>query len=141
LSPKNRIFLIIASKLHSIGSTLNFYKSNDNTFDFILNGLNYEFLHTSRVTVAHIIKFSKKTLPKQKDIAEYESLLPPLEELQWLSFMISLNLCLNQDYSRLKYEYILKNNTLIIKADEISYLVQSSLDKLELPSHLELQLF
>lgn len=141
LSSKNRIFLIIASKLHSIGSTLNFYKSNDNTFDFILNGLNYEFLHSSRVTVAHIIKFSKKTLPKHKDIVEYEALLPTLEELQWLSFMISLNLCLNQDYSRLKYEYILKNNTLIIKADEISYLVQSTLDKIELPSNLELQLF
>lgn len=141
LSPKNRIFLIIASKLHSIGSTLNFYKSNDNTFDFILNGLNYEFLHTSRVTVAHIIKFSKKTLPKQKDIDAFEELLPSLEDLQWLSFMISLNLCLNQDYSRVKYEYILKNNTLIIKADEISYLVQSTLDKIELPSNLELQLF
>lgn len=141
LSIKNRTFLIIASKLHSIGSTLNFYKSNDNTFDFILNGLNYEFLHTSRVTVAHIIKFSKKTLPKQKDIAFFENLLPSLEELQWLSFMISLNLCLNQDYSRVKYDYILKNNILIIKADEISYLVQSSLDKLELPNNLELQLF
>ncbi len=80
-------------------------------------------------------------MPKHKDIVEYEALLPTLEELQWLSFMISLNLCLNQDYSRLKYEYILKNNTLIIKADEISYLVQSTLDKIELPSNLELQLF
>lgn len=141
LSQKSRTFLVIASKLHSIGSTLNFYKSNDNTFDFILNGLNYDFLHTSRVTVAHIIKFSKKTLPKYRDIAAYEELLPPLEDLQWLSFMISLNLCLNQDYSRNKYEYILKNNTLIIKADEISYLVQSTLDKIELPDNLELQLF
>jgi len=141
LDRKYRTFLVIASKLHSIGSTLNFYKANDNTFDFILNGLNYDFLHTSRVTIAHIIKFSKKTLPKYKDIMVFEKLLPSLEELQWLSFMMSLNLCLNQDYSRTKYDYILKNNTLIIKADEISYLVQSTLDKIELPNNLELQLF
>lgn len=141
LDRKYRTFLVIASKLHSIGSTLNFYKANDNTFDFILNGLNYDFLHTSRVTIAHIIKFSKKTLPKYKDIMAFEELLPSLEELQWLSFMMSLNLCLNQDYSREKYDYILKNNTLIIKADEISYLVQSTLDKIELPSNLELQIF
>jgi exopolyphosphatase / guanosine-5'-triphosphate,3'-diphosphate pyrophosphatase len=141
LDLKYRTFLVIASKLHSIGSTLNFYKANDNTFDFILNGLNYDFLHTSRVTIAHIIKFSKKTLPKYKDIVAFEALLPSLEELQWLSFMISLNLCLNQDYSRVKYEYILKNNSLIIKADEISYLVQSTLDKIELPNNLELKLF
>ena len=141
LESKYRTFLVIASKLHSIGSTLNFYKANDNTFDFILNGLNYDFLHTSRVTIAHIIKFSKKTLPKAKDMVAFEELLPSLEELQWLSFMISLNLSLNQDYSRTKYEYILKNNSLVIKADEISYLVQSTLDKIELPSNLELQLF
>ncbi|MFA7092868.1 MAG: Ppx/GppA phosphatase family protein [Arcobacteraceae bacterium] len=141
LDRKYRTFLVIASKLHSIGSTLNFYKANDNTFDFILNGLNYDFLHTSRVTIAHIIKFSKKTLPKYKDIMAFEKLLLSLEELQWLSFMMSLNLCLNQDYSRTKYDYILKNNTLIIKADEISYLVQSTLDKIELPNNLELQLF
>lgn len=141
LESKYRTFLVIASKLHSIGSTLNFYKANDNTFDFILNGLNYDFLHTSRVTIAHIIKFSKKTLPKAKDMVAFEELLPSLEELQWLSFMISLNLSLNQDYSRTKYEYILKNNCLVIKADEISYLVQSTLDKIELPSNLELQLF
>lgn len=141
LDAKYRTFLVIASKLHSIGSTLNFYKANDNTFDFILNGLNYDFLHTSRVTIAYMIKFSKKTLPKAKDIVAFEELLPSLEELQWLSFMISLNLSLNQDYSRTKYEYILKNNSLVIKADEISYLVQSTLDKIELPSNLELQLF
>ena len=43
LDNKYRGLLVIASKLHSIGSTLNFYKSNDNAFDFILNGLNYDF--------------------------------------------------------------------------------------------------
>jgi len=139
LNEKQRIFLVIASKLHSIGSTLNFYKFNDNTFDFILNGLSYDFLHTSRVTVAHIIKFSKKTLPKEKDIEHYKELLPSLEELQWLSFMISLNLCLNHDYSRTSYEYLLKNNTLVIKADEISYLVQSTLDKIEIPHNLQIE--
>ena len=57
LDSKYRSLFVIASKLHSIGSTLNFYKSNDNAFDFILNGLNYDFLHTSRVLVAHTIKF------------------------------------------------------------------------------------
>lgn len=140
LDDKFKNFLIIASKLHSIGNTINFYKSNDNTFDFILNGLSYDFLHTSRVIVAHIIKFSKKTLPKQRDIADFEQLLPCIEDLQWLSFMISLNLNLNQDYARTQYEYVLNSNVLIVKADEISYLVQSTTDKIELPTNLELKL-
>ncbi|WP_419769412.1 MAG: Ppx/GppA family phosphatase [Candidatus Marinarcus sp.] len=140
LEDKYRTLFVIASKLHSIGSTLNFYKSNDNTFDFILNGLNYDFLHTSRVTVAHIIKFSKKTLPKYKDILAFEELLPPLEDLQWLSFMISLNLNLNQDFSRTHYAYTLEENVLSIQADEISYLIKSTTDKIELPQNLELKI-
>ena len=99
LDDKFRTLLVIASKLHSIGSTLNFYKSNDNAFDFILNGLNYDFLHTSRVVVAHTIKFSKKSLPSKSDILKYQVLLPSLEVMQWMSFMISLNITRNQDLS------------------------------------------
>jgi exopolyphosphatase/guanosine-5'-triphosphate,3'-diphosphate pyrophosphatase len=140
LDEKYKNLFVIASKLHSIGSVLNFYKSNDNTFDFIINGLNYDFLHTSRVIVAHIIKFSKKSLPQYKDILAYESLLPSLEELQWLSFMISLNLSLNQDYSCTSYEYDLCENILHIKADEISYLVQSSCEKIETPQNLQIKI-
>jgi exopolyphosphatase/guanosine-5'-triphosphate,3'-diphosphate pyrophosphatase len=139
LDEKYKKLFVIASKLHSIGSVLNFYKSNDNTFDFIINGLNYDFLHTSRVIVAHIIKFSKKSLPQYKDILAHESLLPSLEELQWLSFMISLNLSLNQDYACTLYDYELQDNALCIKADKISYLVKSCCEKIETPQNLQIK--
>ena len=59
LDDKFQELLVVSSKLHSVGSSLNFYKKNDNAFEFILNGLNYDFQHTSRVIVAHTIKFSK----------------------------------------------------------------------------------
>ncbi len=136
LDNKFRTLLVIASKLHSIGSTLNFYKSNDNAFDFILNGLNYDFLHTSRVVVAHTIKFSKKSLPSKCDILKYQDLLPSLEVMQWMSFMISLNIAINQDLSRPKVEYVLSNNTLEIDLSNKSFLIQSNIDKLESPEDL-----
>ena len=136
LDNKFRTLLVIASKLHSIGSTLNFYKSNDNAFDFILNGLNYDFLHTSRVVVAHTIKFSKKSLPSKNDILKYQDLLPSLEVMQWMSFMISLNIAINQDLSRPKVEYVLNNNTLEIDLSNKSFLIQSNIDKLESPEDL-----
>ena len=136
LDDKFRTLLVIASKLHSIGSTLNFYKSNDNAFDFILNGLNYDFLHTSRVVVAHTIKFSKKSLPSKNDILKYQDLLPSLEVMQWMSFMISLNIAINQDLSRPKVEYVLSNNTLEIDLSNKSFLIQSNIDKLESPEDL-----
>jgi exopolyphosphatase / guanosine-5'-triphosphate,3'-diphosphate pyrophosphatase len=140
LDNKFRTLLVIASKLHSIGSTLNFYKSNDNAFDFILNGLNYDFLHTSRVVVAHTIKFSKKSLPSKNDILKYEDLLPSLEVMQWMSFMISLNIAINQDLSRPKVEYVLNNNTLEIDLSNKSFLIQSNIDKLESPEELNIKI-
>ena len=136
LDDKFRTLLVIASKLHSIGSTLNFYKSNDNAFDFILNGLNYDFLHKSRVVVAHTIKFSKKSLPSKSDILKYQELLPSLEVMQWMSFMISLNIAINQDLSRPKVEYVLNNNTLEIDLSNKSFLIQSNIEKLESPEDL-----
>ena len=138
LENKFGTLFVIASKLHSIGVTLNFYKSNDNAFDFILNGLNYDFLHTSRVIVAHTIKFSKKSLPSKNEIEEYKELLPSLEVMQWMSFMISLNIAINQDLSRPKVEYVLNNNTLEINLSNKSFLIESNIDKLETPEYLSI---
>lgn len=140
LDNKYRGLLVIASKLHSIGSTLNFYKSNDNAFDFILNGLNYDFLHTSRVVVAYTIKFSKKSLPTKSDILDYEELLPSLRVMQWMSFMISLNFAVNQDFSRPKVEYFLDDETLEISLPNKSFLIESNIDKLETPEDLTIKI-
>jgi exopolyphosphatase/guanosine-5'-triphosphate,3'-diphosphate pyrophosphatase len=140
LDDKFKTLLVVASKLHSIGSTLNFYKSNDNTFEFILNGLNYNFLHSSRVTIAHTIKFSKKSLPSKKDILEYEELLPSLETMKWLSFMISLNITINQYFSRPKVEYTLNEDTLNIDLLNNTFMIRSNIEKLELPNNLEIKL-
>ena len=140
LDNKYRGLLVVASKLHSIGSTLNFYKSNDNAFDFILNGLNYDFLHTSRVVVAYTIKFSKKSLPTKSDILDYEELLPSLRVMQWMSFMISLNFAVNQDFSRPKVEYFLDDETLEISLPNKSFLIESNIDKLETPEDLTIKI-
>jgi len=140
LEDKYRTLLVVASKLHSIGSTLNFYKSNDNAFDYILNGLNYDFLHTSRVVTAHTIKFSKKSLPSKKDLALYEELLPKLEVMQWMSFMISLNIAVNQDLSRPKVVYTFENDLLKIDLSNKTFLIESNIEKLELPKELNIEL-
>src|SRR5574344_397617 len=140
LDDKFKELLVVSSKLHSVGSSLNFYKKNDNAFEFILNGLNYDFQHTSRVIVAHTIKFSKKSLPKQSDIEEYKELLPNLETMQWLSFMIALNIAVNTDFSCPKVNYILDDDILRLKLPNRSFLINSYIEKLELPKDLSLEI-
>ncbi|WP_418186067.1 Ppx/GppA family phosphatase [Aliarcobacter vitoriensis] len=140
LDEKFKTLLVVSSKLHSIGTTINFYKSNDNAFDFILSGLNYDFLHTSRVIVAYTLKFSKKSLPKAIDLEEYKELLPCLEDMQWMSFMIALNLAVNQDFSRPQVEYSLENNVLKMTLPNKSFLIKSYIEKLETPNNLSLEI-
>ena len=45
----------------------------------------------------------------QLRIDKYNELLPCFETMQWLSFMISLNLTINQDFSNPKVKYKLKD--------------------------------
>ncbi len=130
--------LVVASKLHSVGTTLNFYKYSENSFDFILNGLNYGFSHQDKVLIAHMIKFSTNDLPDGDDLYEYKELLPDTWIVQWLSFMLSLNVALNSDYGRRKYYYTLERNELTISDSDIPYFIRENIDKLEVPIGLKL---
>ena len=71
--------------------------------------------------VAHTIKFSKKSLPTKAEILKYEELLPSLNVMQWMSFMISLNIAINQDLSRPKVSYELQCDVLKIELSNNSF--------------------
>ena len=90
--------------------------------------------------VAHTIKFSKKSLPSRSEISQYEELLPSLRVMQWMSFMISLNLAVNQDFSRPKVEYRLEDEELTIILPNRSFLIESNIDKLESPEDLVIKI-
>lgn len=140
LDEKYRSMLVIASKLHSIGVTLNFYQYSDHAFNFILNGLNYGVSHEDRALIAHIIKYSKKSIPDKEDIEEFNLLLPELETVQWLSFMITLNLRLNVDFNNKRFEYILDGRKLTIKTDEHIYLTHAACEKVVSPIEMEIEI-
>ena len=128
--------LVLSSKLYLVGLSLNFDKNENHSFWYILNGLNYGFSHKDRLLIAILTKFTKKTLPKRKDYQEFEELLPNLSIIEWLSFMMSLNISLNSEFSKEKYEYILENNILTIKSKKEQYLVNRALSKIEAPTDL-----
>ncbi len=141
LDNKFKTLFIIASKLNSLGSKLNFYKSNDNTFNFILSGLHYNFSHEDRITIAYMIKFSKRTLPLKKELELYKELLPSLEDMQFLSFMISLNLSLNKDLSYPNMKLNIKNDEIIeIKLGKHIYLIENELKKLQTPKNYQIKI-
>jgi exopolyphosphatase/guanosine-5'-triphosphate,3'-diphosphate pyrophosphatase len=140
LDEKYKKILITASKLQQIGLALDFYKNTQNSSEFVLNGLQYGFSHQSRVLISTIIKFSKKSLPKDTDLVTFKNLLPKLEILQWLSFMISLNIALNSEYSKVQYEYKLEDEVLKIKSNQDLYIVKKAVKKIETPKNISVVL-
>ena len=140
LDIKYRTLLVIISKLQLVGLSLDFYKSAENNFWFILNGLNYIFTHEEKLLISIVSKFTTKALPKKDDIKKYKDLLPDIQIVQWLNFMMSLNMILNTEYLKVQYEYSLDNDTLNIKSNIDNYLIQDTISKLEAPSNLKVKL-
>ena len=136
LDEKYRSILVIASKLEQIGISLDFDKNEDHAFWYILNGLSYGFTHQDKILIATIAKFTKKSLPKQKDIEEFKSLLPDLEIVRWLNYMMTLNLSLNSEYTKTKYQYTLDENHLKITSQNSQYLVKKGLENIKAPTNL-----
>ena len=62
--------------------------------------------------------------------------------MKWLSFMISLNIITNQDLSRPKIDYFLdeENNTLKLELENKTFLINSNIEKLELPKEFNLEI-
>lgn len=54
--------------------------------------------------------------------------------------MISLNIAVNQDFSRPNVDYSLKDNLLEINLPNKSFLIESNIDKLETPENLEIKI-
>ena len=140
LDLKYRSILVIASKLQLIGISLNFDKNEDHAFRYILNGLDYNFTHKDKTLIAILSKFTKKSLPKEKNISNFKELLPDIKIVQWLNFMMTLNISLNSEFSKTKFEYELNNNNLNIKSNQKQYLVDKALQKIKAPVEMKLVL-
>jgi len=139
LDEKYRSILVIASKLEQIGISLNFDRNEDHSFWYILNGLTYGFTHEDKMLIATIARFTKKSLPKKKNIQKFKTLLPDIKVVRWLNFMMTLNISLNSEFSKKKYEYVLEDNRLIIESFNKQYIVNRELEKIKAPIDLVLE--
>lgn len=125
-----------ATKLSKIGNRLNFYNALKASSYFILNNLSYGFSHQDRALISKLIEFSENKLPKEEDLLEFKDLLPEVETIKWLSFILSLAQNININFSNPKIELEIINNSLIIKSNENVYLAKEAIKNLQKPISL-----
>jgi exopolyphosphatase/guanosine-5'-triphosphate,3'-diphosphate pyrophosphatase len=126
--------LKVAAKLYNVGRSLSFYQEHLHSFYFIINNLNYNFSHQERVLIAILVKYHTKKLPSFEDVKAYEVLLPKIEIVNWLSFIISLAKCLNANFSNSKLDFCYENHTLKIKSSQKLTLAKECIKKLVKPA-------
>ncbi len=134
INPTYKQELKVAAKLHGIGRALSFYQEHLHSFYFIINNLNYNFSHKQRVLIALLVKYHTKKLPSFRDVKAYEVLLPKVEIVNWLSFIISFANSLNANLSNTKFEFSYKNHTLTIKSPQKHYIAKEYIKKLVKPA-------
>jgi len=134
INPDYKEELKIAAKLYNIGRSLSFYQEHLHSFYFIINNLNYGFSHKQRILIAILVKYHTKKLPSFEDIKAYESLLPKVEIVNWLSFIISLAKCLNSNFSNANLKFNYENHTLTIKSPQKLFLAKECIKKLVKPA-------
>ncbi len=134
INPEYKKELRVAAKLYNIGRSLSFYQEHLHSFYFITNNLNYNFSHQQRILIALLVKYHTKKLPSFEDVKAYEMLLPKIEIVNWLSFIISLAKCLNANFSNIELEFNYENHTLTIKSSQKLFLAKECIKKLVKPA-------
>lgn len=126
--------LCVAAQIYSVGIKLGFYQNQLHGFYFILNNLNYGFSHEEKITIAMLVKFHANKLPTQSEMSPYEMLLPDLNTLTWLSFLLSLAKAINADLSRVKITCDYQNHTLSIESENSLFLAKEQIKQLIKPA-------
>jgi len=138
LDQKYKNLLVIAAKLSSIGTKVNFFSNNQIAYNMILESLNYGISHKDKVLIALTVKYQGKKLLSKKDLKFYSSLLPDEKVLNTLSFILALTKCLTKNMQKQKFDFILEDKILKILTQNRLYLTEECLNKIENPFEIKL---
>ncbi len=126
--------LKMASKLLLIFKRLNIYSNSDMSFGFLVENLNFALSHSQKILIALILKYTYQKNIDIKEIKKYKKLLPCVETIEWLSFILSLTVCINRDKKIKKIEVEYQNNLLTIVSENKMFLSHECVKKLKKPA-------
>ena len=122
-----------ALRLSNIGKTLTIYKSHQHAFYIAMQELNYGFTHKEILLISLLLRMHGKELLHKPLFQSFEHLLPPKQELLWLSFIYTLSVFLHEASNDAKIRFRYKERTLRIISDKPLYLAKEKIKTLEKP--------
>jgi len=122
-----------ALKLSNIGKTLTIYRSHQHAFYIAMQELNYGFTHKEILLISLLLRMHGKELLHKPLFQSFASMLPPKQDLLWLSFIYTLSIFLHEASNDAKISFSYSNQTLHIFSDKPLYLAKEKIRSLEKP--------
>ncbi|MDD5373642.1 MAG: Ppx/GppA phosphatase family protein [Sulfurimonas sp.] len=128
-----RYELAIAAKLYISGSSIHYYSHNRHSYYLIEDALEFGFTHKQIILIATLARYAKRKLPSSAHIDKFRNLLPAVDQLNSLSYLLSLGVALLSHQPRnIDFTLSFEKGELKIESKNSLYLAKESIEKLEL---------
>lgn len=125
--------LSVAAKLCMSGNNIHYYSHNKNSYNLIKDALEFGFTHKQIILTATLTRYAKRKLPSQSHIQKFKELLPDSEQLDALSFLLSLAVALLSHYPRnIDFTLSFEESELKVYSKNSLYLAKESIKKLDM---------
>ncbi len=137
---KYKEVLLMASKLLLITRRLNIYSNSDMSFGFLVENLNFSLSHEEKILIALILKYAHKNDINEKEIKKFKELLPSAQVVEWLSFILSLTVCINKNKKIQKIDIEFDENELHVICESKMFLASQCIKKLRKPASFTIKI-
>ncbi len=134
-----REIIMMSSKLLLITRRLNIYSNSDMSFGFLVENLNFSLSHEQKIVIALILKYAHQNNTNEKEIKKFKELAPSIEVIKWLSFILSLTVCINKNKKIQKIEILFDESELSVKTESKMFLASQCIKKIKKPASFTLR--
>jgi len=125
--------LLTAAKLVLIFNRLNIYSNSDYSFFFLLENLNFSLSHQEKLLIATLLRYSQKGKVGNSVFKSYDLLLPDLDRLRWLTFLLSTTEALIRNKAIVPIEASFDGKVLKIVSERELFLAKEAIKKVKKP--------
>jgi len=127
-----RSSLAISAKLYPSGSSIHQFALNKHSYYLLQSSLEYGLSQKEMVLISTLVRYAKRKLPSQNHVNKYQVLLPELDKLNALSYILSLSIALLEARPKnIDFELFLHKNTIMVQSKNTLYLTKEAIISLQ----------
>lgn len=124
--------LTISAKLYPSGSSIHQFAQNKHSYYLLQSALEYGFSQKDMVLISTLVRYAKRKLPSSAHTKKYSVLLPDLDTLNSLSYILSFSIALLSHRPRnIDFKLRLDEDSIVVESKKKLYLTKEAIQTLE----------